>query len=895
MWLVALLMPADAVDLILPKSAVAPASGGIAGVLVDGTFWYWQQPIDEASIGYARVLGKARRLVRYMAGTAGVLLVLGAVVSGVNNQVAEIFTLDFWITPSWMVAAVDLALLLWLYVLYRLKNDQRKQVSLKPFGQVAPAELASIPSPAAAQSTGDIAEVVDEEALQAVQDAYRLAVVAGHSQVTALHLFTGTLTATPVQILFARLGLSLEAVRDPLRRRLASTPSGITSFGTVAQDIMAKAMYQALNKQRTTLSALEIFEATVAAEPFLVELFASQAITLDELNNAVAWLRISDDLRFRYQTFRKAAAYKPTSNMNRAMTAVATPFLDSVSLDLTRAAVQGQTGMLVGREIEMANILRAIEGGDQSVVLVGQPGVGKEAIIDGLADLMVEERVPAVLQDKRLLKLSVPHIVSAEGGTGADERFLFALNQVARAGNIILVIENIHELVGPGSGIDLASILAGELNNGYTFVIATTTPQAYTEIVERSVISPKLQKISLDEPNRNEAIRILEAKVGAIEAKHKVIFTYAALAAAVDLSTRYLHEMALPEKAIELIKEAALVVSKTGNQQAWVKKEDVAALIANRTHVPVTEVSVDEGEKLLHLEERVHERVIGQVPAVKAVASALRRARTELRSGKRPIANFLFLGPTGVGKTELAKATAEVYFGNEQSMIRFDMSEYQDQSSISRLIGVNGQAGLMTEAVRKNPFCLLLLDELEKAHPDILNLFLQVMDDGRLTDGLGRTIDFTNVILIATSNAGTTFIQDQVAARETLETIKQALLDRELRQTYRPEFLNRFDDVIVFAPLTLEDVVAIAYVMITKIVERLKAKGIEFSVTDAAVHELAAQGYDPKFGARPLRRVLQDKIENQLADYLLQGKVARRDSLVFDVGGKIILNKAAEL
>ena len=280
---------------------------------------------------------------------------------------------------------------------------------------------------------------------------------------------------------------------------------------------------------------------------------------------------------------------------------------------------------------------------------------------------------------------------------------------------------------------------------------------------------------------------------------------------------------------------------------------------------------------------------------MKAVASALRRARTELRSGKRPIANFLFLGPTGVGKTELAKATAEVYFGNEQAMVRFDMSEYQDQNSITRLIGGNGQAGLMTEAVRKNPFCLLLLDELEKAHPDILNLFLQVMDDGRLTDGLGRTVDFTNIILIATSNAGTQFIQDQVAAGTSLIAIKEELLERELRTTYRPEFLNRFDDVIVFAPLTREDVVAIAYLLIVKVVERLKAKGIEFTVTDAAVHELAEQGYDPKFGARPLRRVIQDKVENPIADYLLKGQVGRRDTLIFDKGGEITLQKAAEL
>ena len=892
-------MSPDVTDMLLqndsPSQPTHDWGGGVPGVLVDGTFWHWQRAVDEVSIEQHQALQSARKFERYAAGVIGLLL-LGLFALGVALvHQAEIITLDFWTEPSWTAAALFLSILAWLFVPYRLMSDRRVQQSLKLIGKDTTPELTNIPSLAAVERRHDIATAADDDALKAVEEAYRLAVKSAHAEVGVLHIFAGTLATTPVQILFARLGLSLVDVRDPLRRRLSTLPQGTTVFGGQAHELMAQAFERALTTHRSALSALNIFAAAFAAEPFLTDVFASKGVTPEELENALAWMRISDDLRERYFAFRKAAAYKPTNNMNRSMTAVATPFLDSVSYDLTRSAVQGQTGLLVGRETEMANILRAIEGGDQSVVLVGQPGVGKEALIDGLADLMVEERVPEVLQDKRLLKLSVPHIVSAEGGTGADERFLFALNQVARSGNIILVIENIHELVGQGSGIDLASILAGELSRGYTFVIATTTPQAYTEIIERSVIAPKLQKILIEEPGRNDAIRVLESKVGGIEAKHKVIFTYGALAAAVDLSSRYMHEGALPEKAIEVIKEVALVVSKRGQANAWVKKEDVAGLISERTRVPVTEVTQGEGEKLLHLEERVHERVIGQEPAVKAVASALRRARTELRSGKRPIANFLFLGPTGVGKTELAKATAEVYFGNEQAMVRFDMSEYQDQNSITRLIGGNGQAGLMTEAVRKNPFCLLLLDELEKAHPDILNLFLQVMDDGRLTDGLGRTVDFTNIILIATSNAGTQFIQEQVAAGTSLIAIKEELLERELRTTYRPEFLNRFDDVIVFAPLTREDVVAIAYLLIVKVVERLKAKGIEFTVTDAAVHELAEQGYDPKFGARPLRRVIQDKVENPIADYLLKGQVGRRDTLIFDKGGEITLQKAAEL
>jgi len=374
-----------------------------------------------------------------------------------------------------------------------------------------------------------------------------------------------------------------------------------------------------------------------------------------------------------------------------------------------------------------------------------------------------------------------------------------------------------------------------------------------------------------------------------------VVFTYESLQALVDLSSRYLHDTYLPQKAIVLADEVALQVSKRGEKWARVGKEDVGAIISEKTKVPVNQVTQAEGEKLLSLETRMHERMIGQEEAVKAISSALRRARAELRAQNRPIANFLFLGSTGVGKTELAKTTAEVYFGSEDAMIRFDMSEYQDKNAVFKLIGSAGETGQLTEAVRQKPFSLVLLDELEKAHPDILNLFLQVMDDGRLTDGQGRTIDFTNVILIATSNAGTQFIQDEVKKGTALEVIKEGLLETELRGIYRPEFLNRFDGVIIFKPLSQEDVVAIAFLMIDKVAKRLEAKGINLRASDEAVYELAKKGYDPKFGARPLRRVIQENVENAVADFLLRGQVGRRDTMVLEPGGVITVEKAEEL
>jgi ATP-dependent Clp protease ATP-binding subunit ClpC len=865
---------------------------GVSGVMNNGVFWSFEKPVSVLVIEHADLLKRARKAEKILAFLSGTLF-LGLFLVGVFvTDPKELLLPEYWLEPNAGLFILSLSLLSLLFVAYRNVRDHEEGMMLPKKGTDAmPQTVASLPV-----AHADIFRVLDDEAKSTIEDAFMLAYRSGSLNLSPLHLFAAALGTTSGQVLLARLGLSLEGLKDALRRKLSLEEKGPTVFGSRAEEMLAQAFFHGLETRRHHLGALDLLAVTFLLDPFFIELFEEKGIKADELENALAWMRVQDDLEERYKTLRKAAALKPTGNMDRAMTAVATPFLDAVSEDLTRSAVYGKTGILVGREGEMTALFRAIEGGQQNVILVGQPGVGRGALIEGIADLMVEEAVPAILQDKRLLKLSVPHIVSAEGGQGAEERFLYALEQVGHSGNIVLVIEDIHELVGAGGGgVDLASILATELEKGYTFVIATTTPEGYTNAVERSVLQPKFTRINVEEPSRNDAIRIVESKVGGIEARNNVIFTYGALQAAVDLSSRYMHDSVLPQKAIELIKEVALTVSKRGEKFSWVKKEDVAALVGEKTKIPVSDVTKDEGEKLLKLEEKLHERVIGQEAAIKSVSAALRRARAAMRSEGKPIANFLFLGPTGVGKTELAKATAEVFFGSEQSMVRFDMSEYQNKESVTRLIGGNGEAGLMTEAVRRNPFALLLLDELEKAHPDILNLFLQVMDDGRLTDGTGRTIDFTNIILIATSNAGTQYIEDETAKGTSLVAIKDALLNKELRQLYRPEFLNRFNEVIVFTPLTEADVTAIAYLIIEKVKKRMEAKSITLNVTDEAVHELAFAGYDPKFGARPLKRVVEERLENILADEFLKGSFGRRDTVTFDAGGRLEVRKAEQL
>ncbi|NTU99368.1 ATP-dependent Clp protease ATP-binding subunit, partial [Candidatus Falkowbacteria bacterium] len=395
-------------------------------------------------------------------------------------------------------------------------------------------------------------------------------------------------------------------------------------------------------------------------------------------------------------------------------------------------------------------------------------------------------------------------------------------------------------------------------------------------------------------PNSNQSIVILESKVGYLEGLYKVYFTYSALDEAVKLTSKYIHDRYLPKKAIEVLEAVAVKASKT-KQDKVITREQVALHLSEVTGIPLTRVGANEGRELLTLEKKIHEHMIDQVEAVDMVAASLRRARAQLTEGKRPIASFLFLGPTGVGKTELAKSVAKVYFGDEKYMIRLDMSEYQTQDTIAKMIGDSGNKGYLTEAVRQAPFSILLLDEFEKAHPEILNLFLQVMDDGRLTDGQGHTIDFTNCILIATSNAGAIYIQDQVKKGAPIEQIKDVLINEHLNKIMRPELINRFDGVIVFKPLSQENVVEIARLLLKKIENNLKNKGIRMRVEEAGIALIAELGFDPKFGARPLRRLLQDRIENVVANKILSGEVRRRDTIVITAEAQVEVEAAPKI
>ena len=748
----------------------------------------------------------------------------------------------------------------------------------------------------------DASVCASTEVLASLEAAAGVAVADSGSDIQPLHLLIGLLRQPGVAATVARLGVPSRALADQVQG-LALKDSSVVHGGSRALtpeslEAILGAYWLAYRDRRPRLEAADVLLGVATADERVRQILFDVGITSQKLTNAAAWLRINNQLAHQYRRLAAGARLKPKGVMNRAMTAVATPTLDMFSHDLTQLARVGILTLAVAREREVGEVLRLLES-SRPVLLVGNDGVGKTSIIQALAGAMAAETVPAKLQDKRLVALSLPALLAGGGAAGAvEQRILAVFDEARRAGNVILAVEGLHNVTGIASGgeesINLAEVFAEGLGDGTVLAIATATPQQRSQFLDQSALGALFEPVLVAEPDDDSCLQMLAAHVGVAEARQGVAFTYDALERCVELSRRYVREVSLPAQAIRLMEEAAVFARRRHASRPIVTPDDVGAVVAAKTGVPVTSVTEAEENKLQRLEEEIHNRMVGQTEAVTLVSQALRRARTNLRDPKRPIASFLFLGPTGVGKTELARTIAEVYFGAEQRMVRLDMSEYQLVASLPQLLGTpdGNQPGALTEAVRRRPFCLLLLDELEKAHPDILNIFLQVMEDGRLTDAQGRTVDFTNVIIIATSNAGTTYIQDQVRAGAPLVRIKTALVQEQLRGIFKPEFINRFDAVVVFAPLTLVEVNEIARRMVKGIAKRLEERGVFLRVTEEAIAEFAQRGFDPAFGARPLRRVLQDTVENTLANFLLAHKVDRRDVVVIKPGGVVEVEQA---
>ncbi len=879
---------------------------------LNGRIIYWGRKIDEISLW-------SRQLSMY--GTRiflGVLMLFGAFGLGLGiYRALEVLSADFSLAVLWQDRAPEylffwVSALVDMYVYYYFvwKNQQRRAIRREPPVPLSQAQADwSLINKTPSNKWQEISSLFSRDAHKEIEEAVSLASRLGHGLVLPLHVLAVSLSHKSVGLMFARLGVVPSAVVSRVNRKLKALPQSApatAAFSETMHQLLLGAYEEAYKRRAEQVEITDVFTATMKTGRDAQAILYDLDIELDELRNVVMWITIQGALKKHLKRYRSRARFKPKGSMNRAMTAIATPYLDRFSQDLTQLAKNGLLDYCVNREFEIESIFQAVEAGNNGVVLVGNPGVGRKTIIAGIAERMVSEDAPPIFQDKRLVSISLSALIAGAKATGElEERLLRILSEVSRSGNIIIYIEDIHNMVGitteEGSGLDLSEVFSEFLNKKAYIVLSSSNPTEYRRYLETTALGESLHRIRVDEMETDQTIHVLEAKSGFIEYQQRVFFSYESVAAIVKFAKRYLYERFFPEKAIQLMEEVASFVRRTRGKKNIVTAEDVAQVVAAKVKVPVTKVTEKEGAKLMQLEERIHQRLVDQSEAVKMVASALRRARAELRDIKKPIVNLLFLGPTGVGKTELSKTVAEVYFGSEKNMIRIDMSEYQEKKSIDRLIGAppgmteGAEGGYLTEAVRRTPFSLLLLDEIEKAHPDILNLFLQVLDDGRLTDSLGRTIDFTNTIIIATSNAGTSLIQQRVREGLPIEKIRDELVNKELSKHFRPEFLNRFDGIMVFKPLSKDELFQIAELLLNQVAQRLEAKGIMLKATPEAIKELVKEGYDPAFGARPLRRVIQNKVDNALANYLLQGRLSRRDVAILEPGGVIRVEKAESL
>lgn len=569
--------------------------------------------------------------------------------------------------------------------------------------------------------------------------------------------------------------------------------------------------------------------------------------------------------------------------MNRSWTARPTPYLDSVGFDLTDLAREEKVGFLIGHQLEYQRLVNILSRATKNnVLLVGEIGSGKETIVNHLAYQIVKDDVPPELFDKRLVMLSLADLVAGGDPSQIVARTNRIINEILGAGNVILYIPDIHNLVRTSGEhyLNVADALLPVLARSDFQVIGATTPLDFKKDIEpRSDFINTFEVINVEEINEEEAILLLSYLSLILEKQYKIVISFKAIKQAVKIAHRYFREKLLPSSAEELLKESLAEAKNRGEK--CLNEEIVISVAQRKLNVPLRKPTEEEAEILLHLEEIIHQRLIDQEEAVKAVARALREYRAGLSRKGGPIATFLFIGPTGVGKTELSKILAKIQFGSEENMVRFDMSEYQDPKSLYRFIGSpdGNISGVLTESIRRKPFSLILLDEFEKAHPDILNVFLAVFDEGRITDNLGRLVDFTNTIIIATSNAHSNLIKQRIEEGKSILEISEEV-KKKLTEYFRPELLNRFSQIIVFRPLKPEHLFQIAKLLLNEIVSTLREEqGIEFSFDNSIVEKLVELGYSPVYGARPLRNAISENVKSFLAEKILKNEIKRGEKI----------------
>lgn len=789
-------------------------------------------------------------------------------------------------------------------------------------------------------------------AREAVNLATEVAYKLGHNYVGTEHILLGLLESKGVanKVLLEN-GVDEDKIID-LVNQLISAPTALDLMETSnltprAQRILDSSLKEAGRLKSKQIGTLHILIALLKESDCLaVRLLNTigvnlQKLYIDTLTAAGADLN---------------AAKNDYINKGKNKGKSQTPTLDQYSRDLTAYAREGKLDPVIGRENEISRVIQILSRRTKNnPCLVGEPGVGKTAIAEGLAEKIVEGNVPDTIKDKRVVTLDLSGMVAGSKYRGEfEERVKKVITEVTNDGNVLLFIDEIHTIIGAGGAegaIDASNILKPSLARGELQLIGATTREEYRKYIEKdAALERRFQPVVIEEPSEEEAIKILKGLRESYENHHKVTITDGALIAAVKLSSRYINDRYLPDKAIDLMDEAAskvrLSVYKSSpriremedeiasldvekeeaikseayerageikRKQEQLKEElntlkvqdeeerkqktltvgegEIAEIISSWTKIPVKKLEEEEVERLKNLESLLHERVIGQQEAVSAVAKAIRRGRVGLKDPNRPIGSFLFLGPTGVGKTELTKALAEAMFGNENAMIRVDMSEYMEKHSVSKLIGSPpgyvgyDEGGQLSEKVRKQPYSVILFDEIEKAHPDVFNILLQVLDDGHITDSTGRKVSFKNTIIIMTSNAGAQNIispkrlgfSSVIDANEDYKKMKDSVME-EVKRIFKPEFINRIDEIIVFHSLTEDDIKSIVRIMAKTIINRCKQQmNIDLSISEELIQFLAKKGFDKNYGARPLRRAIQNEIEDRLAEEILNGTIAAKD------------------
>jgi len=737
----------------------------------------------------------------------------------------------------------------------------------------------------------NLAEFLSFESAKAIWEAFKFAQKKELSHIPPEAIFYFCLETQPkLNFIFSRCLLSIKKIKIELKDYLNGLRGELfrRELSEDSQNLILEAGNVAKQRGRNRIKPEDIIVVQSKTDPVFKKHLIVANLKYNDIENLSFWLetiekRIKDRKRF---WSKKNLARKQT--LGKEWGAGYTLTLDRYSIDWTEAVKQRRFGDIIGHQKEIESIERVLDRSEiNNILLVGEPGSGRGSIIQALSRRILWGKSISSLNYKRVVELDMASLIAQTEGLEETEKALDKIFQeVVSAGNIILIIDDFHNYIShsakPGV-LDISGIILSYLDLSKFQIIAITGPSGLHKYIEQNPsILALFEQVEVLEISPEETVVILENTVAWLEKRYKKFISYQSIREIVHFCQRYMPVIPFPKKALDLLDEV-LVYIKQFTKDYIVLPKHVAKIVSEKTQIPVGKIELKEKKLLLNLENLIHKRIVNQDEAVKEVATALRRARTEVTTKMGPIGTFLFLGPTGVGKTETSKALAQTYFGSESKMIRLDMSEFQHTEDISRLIGSPGEEGLLTTKVRERPFSLILLDELEKAHPNILNLFLQVLDEGHLTDGLGRKVDFKNCIIIATSNAGYKIILEALEQGTEWSKVKSKLLEYLFQKgIYRPEFINRFDAMVVFRPLSKKNLLDIAGLLLYNLQENLKKKDIDFVVTEELKEKIVEKSYNPVFGAREMRRVIQDKVENVLAEGLLKEDLKKGDRVEVD-------------